>query len=87
VLRETEPRRKGRSLLITTDEFEILERIIREGLVDASVIEFLRGLIQRHPWCVKIRLTSLHLIFLRNLAIPSRPDRRLTARFGDRSRS
>ena len=43
-----------RRLILAVDEFELIEEGIREGAIDARVLEYLRSLNQRHRWLALI---------------------------------
>lgn len=51
----------GRRVILTIDEFELIERAIAEGHLDAEVLAFLRGVIHSEPWFV-LALAGLHTL-------------------------
>jgi hypothetical protein len=52
-LEQTRQRLEGRLLLLALDEFEMIEKAIKKGKMDETVLDVLRHLIQHHsPWFV-----------------------------------
>lgn len=47
--------------IVTVDEFELVEQMIREGKVEAGLLDFWRSLIQSYPWFV-MALAGLHTL-------------------------
>ncbi|MCA9876048.1 MAG: ATP-binding protein, partial [Anaerolineales bacterium] len=48
-------------VILTIDEFELIEKGIQEGYIDREVLEFLRGLIHSEPWFI-LALAGLHTL-------------------------
>ena len=48
-------------LLITIDEFELIEKAINEKRIEPYLLEYLRGLIHTYPWFI-IALAGLHTL-------------------------
>jgi hypothetical protein len=51
----------GHRLILTIDEFELIEEAILAGRVDHEVLEYLRGIIHSEPWFVLV-LAGLHTL-------------------------
>ncbi|MCI0646258.1 MAG: ATP-binding protein [Chloroflexi bacterium] len=60
-LRAARPAVGGRRVILTVDEFELIEREIEEGRVEVELLEFLRGAIHSEPWLV-LALAGLHTL-------------------------
>jgi hypothetical protein len=50
-----------RRVILTIDEFELVERAINEKRVDAEVLDYLRGMIHSEPWLI-LALAGLHTL-------------------------
>jgi hypothetical protein len=53
--------REGQRFIVTVDEFELIERMVREGRLEARLLDFLRATIQTYPWFV-LALAGLHTL-------------------------
>ena len=53
-LQQVERTRLGRSLIVTVDEFELVETMIDEGRLEPHLLDFWRGLIQTYPWFIMV---------------------------------
>ncbi len=51
--------RNNQRFIIAVDEFELLEVLIKSGIIDPALIHFWRGLIQTYPWIIMI-FAGLH---------------------------
>lgn len=60
-LKEISPSLDNQKLIITVDEFEIIEDLIREDKIDSHLLEFWRSLIQTYPWFVMV-FAGLHTL-------------------------
>jgi hypothetical protein len=60
-LRQLDGVRGPQRLIITLDEFELIEQRIAEGRLDPELIDFWRGLIQTYPWLI-MALAGLHTL-------------------------
>jgi hypothetical protein len=48
-------------IILTIDEFELVEQQITRGQVDAEMLDFLRGIIHSEPWLI-LALAGLHTL-------------------------
>ncbi len=48
-------------IILTIDEFELIEEAIADGRVDAEFLDFLRGVIHSEPWLI-LALAGLHTL-------------------------
>lgn len=60
-IRELDVRRHGRRLILTIDEFEIIEQLINDGLIERELLAYLRGLMQTEHWLI-LALAGLHTL-------------------------
>lgn len=60
-LKKIAPLRNGKRFIVTIDEFEIIEELIKEGKLESRLIGYWRALIQTHSWFV-IALAGLHTL-------------------------
>lgn len=60
-LRQVEKVIGGKRLILTLDEFELLEKAIQAGRVEASIIDKLRGTIHQEAWFL-LALAGLHTL-------------------------
>lgn len=60
-LRQIKSAISGKRLILTLDEFELIEKAIQDGRVDAEILNFLRGVIHSEPWLV-LALAGLHTL-------------------------
>ncbi|MFP4436341.1 MAG: AAA family ATPase [Chloroflexaceae bacterium] len=60
-LRQLDGVRGPQRLIITLDEFELIEQRIAAGRLDPELIDFWRGLIQTYPWLI-MALAGLHTL-------------------------
>jgi hypothetical protein len=60
-VRELDAHRNGRRLILTIDEFELIEQLINEGKVERALMDYLRGIIQTEPWLI-LALAGLHTL-------------------------
>jgi len=51
----------GRRLILTIDEFELIEDAIQRGAINAELLAYLRGIIHSEPWFV-LALAGLHTL-------------------------
>ena len=52
---------KIKRVILTIDEFELIEAAIADGRVDAEFLDFLRGVIHSEPWLI-LALAGLHTL-------------------------
>ncbi len=60
-LKQLDEARVGRRLIVAVDEFELIERGIAEGRLEARLLDFWRGLIQTWSWFV-MAFAGLHTL-------------------------
>ena len=60
-LRQVDRVRGERRLIITVDEFELIEEMITQGILEARLLDFWRSLIQTYPWFV-MAFAGLHTL-------------------------
>ncbi len=60
-LKKLDQIRDGQRFIIAIDEFELLEKLIEDAIVDKELIRFWRGLIQTYPWFIMI-FAGLHTL-------------------------
>lgn len=60
-LKKIDPLRGNRRVIITIDEFEIIERLIENGQIDSRLLDFWRSLIQTYSWFVMV-FAGLHTL-------------------------
>jgi hypothetical protein len=60
-IRALDAHRHGRRLILTIDEFEIVEQLIDDGLVERELLAYLRGLMQTEHWLI-LALAGLHTL-------------------------
>lgn len=60
-LRQVKPLINQHRVILTIDEFELIEIGIAEGRLDAELLVFLRGVIQSEPWLI-LALAGLHTL-------------------------
>jgi hypothetical protein len=58
-LKQLDKQNHNRRLLITIDEFELLEAAIQAGRLEAHLLDYWRALIQTYPWFIMV-LAGLH---------------------------
>ena len=56
-----DPIRNGQRFIITIDEFELIEDMIKQGNVDPRLLDYFRGLIQTCPWPI-LAFAGLHTL-------------------------
>lgn len=60
-LKKLDKIRNEQRFVITIDEFELLEKLIEDAIVEQELIRFWRGLIQTYPWFIMI-FAGLHTL-------------------------
>ncbi len=60
-LAEVKRQINGQRLILTIDEFELIEEAIKKNAVDAELLAYLRGVIHSEPWFV-LALAGLHTL-------------------------
>lgn len=60
-LKQVNPVRHNRRFIITVDEFELIERGVAEGQLEARLLDFWRGVIHTYPWFV-MAFAGLHTL-------------------------
>jgi hypothetical protein len=60
-LKQLDRVRNQQRFIITVDEFELLEELIKEGVIERRLIRFWRGLIQTYPWFIML-FSGLHTL-------------------------
>jgi hypothetical protein len=53
--------RDDHRFIVTVDEFELIEQLITEGMLEPRLLDFWRGLIQTYPWFV-MAFAGLHTL-------------------------
>lgn len=60
-IRELDGRRHGRRLILAIDEFEIIEQLINDCLIERELLAYLRSLMQTEHWLI-LALAGLHTL-------------------------
>ncbi len=60
-LREVKKEIGTRRIIQTIDEFELIEKAIAEGQIDAELLDYIRGVIHSEPWFI-LALAGLHTL-------------------------
>jgi hypothetical protein len=60
-LKQLDPVRAGQRLIVTIDEFELIEQLIEQQRLEPRLLDFWRGLIQTYSWFV-LAFAGLHTL-------------------------
>ncbi len=60
-LKQLDRLREQQRLIVTVDEFELIEAMIARGKLDPRLLDFWRGLIQTYPWFI-MAFAGLHTL-------------------------
>jgi hypothetical protein len=60
-LKQLDKHRQGWRVIVTIDEFELIETGIQEGRLEPHLLDFLRGIIQTYTWFI-LALAGLHTL-------------------------